>query len=100
MLLAVRSHLMSGDLGRGVVAVEGLRPGDIPHPLGLGSLEEQVRGGLHCAATTHLNSGLGQNCGSQSANVGVHHVRDHSVFKVIKLLPRVLVLEKSLLPPL
>ena len=63
---------MSGDLGRGVVAVEGLRPGDIPHPLGLGSPEEQVRGGLHCDAT-HLNSGLGQICGSQSGNVGVHH---------------------------
>ena len=81
MLLAVRSHLMSADLGRGVVAIEGLRPGDIPQPLGLGSPEEQVRGGLHLD-TTHLNSGLGQICGSQSANVGVHHVHDHLAVQV------------------
>ena len=68
---------MAGDLGRGVVAVEGVRPGDIPQPLGLESLGAQVRGSLHGATPSAQHLGLGQVCGPHATPVGVHRVPAH-----------------------
>lgn len=65
LLLAVRSHLSSGDLGRGVPAVDGVGLGEIPQPL----LGEDLRalGGLHGAPPAAVTHGPGQVLGAPPA---------------------------------
>ena len=57
-------YLSSYDLGRGVAAVEGIKPGEIPQPLSIGDFRVQVRGGLHGAPHSAQPLGFGQVCGS------------------------------------